>query len=163
VDTVALAATWTHAISIVILLGYYATLSLVVLPWLTSGGSSEPGRAIAALERRAFPWIIASIAAFAVSGVLLMVTSPKYEGFGNLASSSWATLIVVKHVVVIAMVALGVVLDRVLVARVDGTWWTPPAEPSREVRDLRPVAQASWAMVLLGAVVLLLTAAAQLA
>ena len=67
-----------------------------------------------------------------------------------------------KHVIVVAMVALGVVVDRVLVPRVAGTWWTPAVVPSTDVRDLRPIVQASAVMSVLGAVVLLLTAAAQL-
>jgi hypothetical protein len=59
------------------------------------------------------------------------------------------------------MVGIGIAIDRVLVPRLDGTWWTPPVEPTTDVRELRPVAQASAVMGLLGALVLLLTAAAQ--
>jgi uncharacterized membrane protein len=162
-NAVAIGAAWIHTIAIVVLLGYYALLSLIVLPWLSSGGSREPGRVLAAMERRAMPWILGSIAAFTVTGVLMMLTSPEYEGLGNLGVSTWAVLIVVKHVIVVAMVALGVVMDRVLVPRVDGTWWTPAVEPSTDVRELRSIVQASALMGVLGAVVLLLTAAAQLA
>lgn len=162
-NAVAVGVTWIHALAIVVALGYYVVLTLVVLPWLSSGGSRDPARALAALERRAMPWILGSVVAFTVTGVLMMLASPEYEGQGNLGGSTWAVLMVVKHLVIVAMVALGVVMDRVLVPRLDGTWWTPAVEPSTDVRDLRPVAQASAAMSLLGAVVLLLTAAAQLA
>ena len=153
-NTLAAGATWLHTIAIVVLLGYYATLSLVVLPWLSSGGSPEPGRAIEAVERRALPWILGSIALFVVSGVVLTAahTGP---------NPNWATLIIVKHILVIAMVVLGVVVDRVLVPRMAGTWWTPAVVPSTDVRDLRPIVQASAVMCVLGLVVLLLTAAAQ--
>lgn len=153
-NALAVGATWIHTLAIVVLLGYYATLSLVVLPWLSSGGSPEPGRTIAAIERRALPWILASIGAFTVTGLVLMAA---HTG----SDPNWAPLIIAKHVLVVAMVALGVVVDRVLVARVEGTWWTPPVVPSTEVRDLRPIAQASAVISVLGAVVLLLTAAAQ--
>ena len=149
-------ATWIHTIALVVLLGYYVTLSLVVLPWLTSGGSREPGSVIAALERRALPWILASVVLFTVTGVALMAA---HTG----ASPDWVPLIIVKHLVVISMIALGVVVDRVLVPRVAGTWWTPAVVPSTDVRDLRPIVQASALMSVLGAVVLVLTAAAQLA
>ena len=162
-STLVLGATWIHTVAIVVVLGYYATLWLVVLPWLSSGGAPEPGRVITLLERRALPWIIGSIVLFIVTGVVLMLTSPSYDGLGNLAASTWAILIVVKHVVVVAMVALGLVVDRVLVPRVAGTWWTPAVVPSTDARDLRPIARASGVMGVLGAVVLLLTAAAQLA
>jgi hypothetical protein len=70
-------------------------------------------------------------------------------------------LIIVKHIIVVGMVVLGVVVDRVLIPRVAGTWWTPAVVPSTDVGDLRPIVQASAVMSVLGAVVLLLTAAAQ--
>jgi uncharacterized membrane protein len=153
-DALAVGATWIHTVAIVVLLGYYATLSLVVLPWLSSGGSPEPGRAIAAVERRALPWILGSIALFVITGVALTAV---HSG----PNPDWATLIIVKHVLVIGMVVLGVVVDRVLVPRVAGTWWTPAVVASTDVRDLRPIAQASAVLGLLGLAVLLLTAAAQ--
>jgi uncharacterized membrane protein len=153
-NALAVGATWIHTIAIVVLLGYYATLSLVVLPWLTSGGGREPGSVIAALERRALPWILASIVLFTASGVALMAV---HSG----TSPNWTTLIIVKHIIVVGMVVLGVVVDRVLIPRVAGTWWTPAVVPSTDVRDLRPIVQASAVMSVLGAVVLLLTAAAQ--
>ncbi len=162
-NVLAVGTTSIHAIAIVVALGYYVVLSLIVLPWLSSGGSREPARVLAALDRRAMPWILGSVVAFTVTGVLMMLASPESEGLGNLGGSTWAVLIVVKHLVVVAMVVLGVVMHRVLVPRLDGTWWTPAVEPSTDVRDLRPMAQASAAMSLLGAVALLLTAAAQAA
>ncbi len=155
-NALAVGATWIHTMAIVVLLGYYAVLSLIVLPWISSGGSREPGRVLAALERRALPWIVGSIALFTVTGLVLMAvhTGP---------NPVWTPLIIAKHVIVVAMVALGVAMDRVLVPRVDGTWWTPAVEPTTDVRDLRPIAQASAVMGVLGALVLLLTAVAQLA
>ncbi len=155
-NVLAVGATWIHTLAIVVLLGYYAALSLIVLPWLSSGGSPEPGRVMAALERRALPWVLISIALFTVTGLVLTAA---HSG----PNPAWTPLIIAKHIVVIAMVALGVVMDRVLVPRVDGTWWTPAVVSSTDVRDLRPIARASAVMGLLGAVVLLLTAAAQLA
>ncbi len=154
-NEVAIGATWIHTIAVVVLLGYYLTLSLIMLPWLSSGGSAEPGRVLAAIERRALPWILASVVLFTVTGVVLIAA---HEG----TYPDWTTLIIVKHVIVVAMVVLGAVIDRVLVPRVDGTWWTPAVVPSTDPRDLRPIVRASAAMVLLGAAVLLLTAAAQI-
>ena len=155
-NALAVGATWIHTMAIVVLLGYYAVLSLIVLPWISSGGSREPGRVLAALERRAMPWILGSIALFTVTGLVLMAA---HTGLNPV----WTPLIIAKHVIVVAMVALGVAMDRVLVPRVDGTWWTPAVEPTTNVRDLRPIAQASAVMGVLGALVLLLTAVAQLA
>lgn len=157
-DVAHLLAAAVHTLAFVIAWGYYGILGRIVLPALER---SLDGPALAtsllAIERRALPLVVLSAALFTVSGSYLLVASPQYEGLGNVFASSWTTLIAVKHVVVIALVGLGIAVDvlarRAAAAR-DGT------ERGTAIRRLSLATEAATG---LGAVIVLLTAAAQAA
>ena len=155
-DLVQVGAAWLHLLATVAMLGYYAILGLVVLPAIRRVvPPRELGDSIAAMERRATPLIIGSLAIFLATGVFLMTTDPRYGGVGNVAGSTWATLFLVKHVVVLAMVGVGVYIDALVVRRFAA------AEAPDDPAAVRLVVLSSGVMTLLGAVVLFLTAAAQ--
>jgi uncharacterized membrane protein len=78
------------------------------------------------------------------------------EGLGNFFANSWTTLMLVKHVVVIGLVAFGVVVDR-YARRLQAA--TDEAARASALRGLRLIAEGVTG---LGAVIVLLTAAAQL-
>ena len=117
-DLVQVGATWLHLLATVALLGYYAIVGLVVLPAIRA---VVPGRelaaSIAAIHQRATPVILGSLAIFLATGIYLMVTDSQYAGIGNVTGSTWATLFLVKHGVVAAMVGLGVYIDALVVRR----------------------------------------------
>jgi uncharacterized membrane protein len=155
-DLVPVGATWLHLIATVAMVGYYAILGLLVVPVLRQVVSArELGETIAGVERRALPVIIGSLAVFLATGVYMMGADVRYGGVGNVTGSAWATLLLVKHLVVGVMVALGVYIDALIVRRI-----ASPEAPDRTAaaRRLEVVA---GVMTLLGAVVLFLTAAAQ--
>jgi len=155
-DLVQVGAAWLHLLATVAMLGYYAILGLVVLPAIRRVvPPRELGDSIAAMERRATPLIIGSLAIFLATGVFLMTTDPRYGGVGNVAGSTWATLFLVKHVVVLAMVGVGVYIDALVVRRFAA------AEAPDDPAAVRLLVLSSGVMTLLGAVVLFLTAAAQ--
>jgi len=155
-DIVQVGAAWLHLLATVAMLGYYAILGLVVLPAIRRVvPPRELGDSIAAMERRATPLIIGSLAIFLATGVFLMTTDPRYGGVGNVAGSTWATLFLVKHVVVLAMVGVGVYIDALVVRRFAA------AEAPDDPAAVRLLVLSSGVMTLLGAVVLFLTAAAQ--
>jgi uncharacterized membrane protein len=156
-DIAATIATWLHALATVIVLGYYGILGRIVLPALVRSVEGPAlGRAIGAVERRALPLLVVSVGLFVVTGFYLLVVDEAFAGLGNFGSSSWATLMLAKHALIGFMVAGGG-LVHFLVLRVDD-----PALPDDErlpaVRHLRLAAEA---MTGLGALILLLTAAAQ--
>ena len=156
-DLVQVGATWLHLLATVALLGYYAILGLVVLPAIR--GLVAPGElrdSIAAIERRATPFVVGSLVVFLATGVYLMVTDSQYGGIGDVTGSTWATLFLVKHLVVGLMVGGGVYIDA-LVIRQFGL----PGSMS-QASALRRLAVSTSVMTVLGAVVLLLTAAGQL-
>ncbi len=156
-DLIQAGALWLHALATVILLGYYALLALLILPVLrrTLAGPSL-GAAIGAIERRALPLVVGAVAVFLVTGGYLMLTDTRYGGLGDFFGTSWAILILVKHAVVLVMVGIGVYVDLLVVPDVA----LAATEPDRDLAMHR-LATAANAMTLLGALVLLLTAAAQ--
>ena len=154
-DLVHVGATWLHLIATVALLGYYAIVGLLAIPVLARAvPARELGEAIAGIERRAFPVIIGSLAVFLATGVYLMGADPEYGGVGNVTGSTWATLFLVKHLVVLGMVGIGLYIDALIVRR----FGLVEAADQAAVRRLEV---AAGVMTLLGAVVLLLTAAGQ--
>lgn len=155
-DLLQVGATWLHLLATVALLGFYAILGAIVLPAIRGVvPDRELGEAIVAIERRATPLIVASLAAFLATGVFLMVTSPRYGGVGEVAGSAWATLVLTKHGVIAIMVGIGVYIDALVVRG-----FATPGSVG-QAAAVRRLAIASWAMTILGTVVLLLTAAAQ--
>ncbi len=149
-------AAWLHTLAFVIAWGYYGILGRIVLPAL-EGSFDRRAQAstLVAIEQRALPLVALSLVLFTLTGSYLLVVDPRYTGLGDFFSSTWTTLMLVKHVLVVVLVVLGVYVDR-LVRRV-GT------APSDEMRasTLGRVRLGAEAATGLGAVVVLLTAAAQ--
>jgi len=154
-DPVHVGALWLHTLAMVIALGYYGILARIVLPALRrSLDGPDLATAVPAVERRALPFVVAAAVAFIVTGAYLLVVDDRYTGIGDF-SSSWSTLMLVKHLVIVVMIALAVVVDRLARSVGEAT-----DEGRGQVLDvLVLVADGATAM---GAIALLLTAIAQL-
>ena len=155
-DWLLLLALWLHTIALVIAVGYYGVLGRIIVPALTRTlHGSDLAETLAAVERHALPLVLLAVVLFAITGSYLLVVNPDYQGLGHFFDSTWATLMLVKHGVVIVLVGVGVVIDWVarglIVARDD-------AELARDVRRVRLGAELATA---LGVLAILLTAAAQ--
>jgi uncharacterized membrane protein len=151
-------AVWLHTLAFVIALGYYGILGRIVLPTLerTLDGTGQ-ARTLMALERRAVPLILLSAVLFVGTGTYLLFIDPRYGGLGSFTANTWSTLMLIKHLVVAALVVLAVVVD-VLIR--DLAWVTDETDRVSSLRRLR------WALdgtTGLGALIVLLTAAAQVA
>jgi uncharacterized membrane protein len=147
-----------HTLSMVVVLGYYGIFGRILLPGLRR--TLDPGRlaeSLVSIEQRARPFLVLSIAAFAVTGIYLTFADEQYQGLVDIASSAWTTLILLKHLVVALLVGLGILLDRLIEELAS---WAPEAPPERSVRHIGLLAEGLTA---LGAVVILMTAAAQVA
>jgi uncharacterized membrane protein len=142
----------------VIAWGYYGILGRVILPALTRS-LDGPARAtaLAAVERVAAPLVFLSIVLFAASGSFLLVIDPRYAGLGDFFASTWTTLMLVKHLLVVAFVVLAMTVDRLIrrLAR-EGS-----ADAQRSV--LRRIRLSAEGATGLGALIVLLTAIAQVA
>jgi uncharacterized membrane protein len=157
-DVLTVVALWLHTVAFVIAWGYYGVLGRIVLPALHGG--EEPavlGPTLASIERRAIPLVAVSGVLFVASGTYLLASSPEYAGLGSFFATTWTTLMLVKHVFVVAFVAAAVVVD----ASVRRLGTSTNADERRAVaRRVRIGAEAATG---LGALIALLTAAAQLA
>jgi uncharacterized membrane protein len=151
-------AVWLHTLAFVIAWGYYGVLGRMVLPALERS-LERPAQAAAlvAIERRALPLVVLSLVLFTATGTYLLVVDPEYAGLGNVFASTWTTLMLAKHVLVIGLVVVAVYVDR-LIRRVGEA-------TSETVRDaaLRRLSWSAEGATGLGAVIVLLTAAAQVA
>ncbi len=157
-DVPQLLAVAVHTLAFVIAWGYYGILGRIVLPALDRSLQGPPlGAAIGEIERRALPLVVLSAVLFTITGSYLLIVNPRYEGLGNLFASSWTMLILVKHVVVVALVVLAVAVD-VYARRVASA-----TDETARTHALHRLSLAAEATTALGAVVVLLTAAAQAA
>jgi len=149
-------AVWLHTLAFVIAWGYYGILGRMVLPALERSLDS-PARvaALVAIERRALPLIALSLVLFTATGAYLLVADPGYQGLGNVFASTWTTLMLAKHVLVVGLIAVAAYVD-VCIRRL--------GEATNE-RDrgsaLRRLTWSSEGATGLGALIVLLTVAAQ--
>jgi hypothetical protein len=157
VNVVQATAVWLHSLATVGLLGYYSILALVVLPVLrrTLDGPGL-GRVVPAVEQRALPVVLGAVGVFLVTGLYLMVSDHRFLGLGHFFGSSWSSLIVLKHLVVVVLIGIGVYLDLLVLPHVAG-----PVDESDRSAALHRLGRGAAGMSILGAIVLLLTAAAQ--
>jgi len=158
VDLLLVLAVWLHTLAFVIAWGYYGVLGRMILPGLERS-LERPAQATAlvAIERRALPLVVVSLVLFAATGTYLLVVDPRYTGLGDFFSSTWTTLMLLKHVLVVGLIVVGVYVDRLIRRVGDAT-----SENDRGAA-LRRVALSAEGATGLGALIVLLTAAAQAA
>jgi uncharacterized membrane protein len=149
-------ALWIHTIGLVIVMGYYGILGRILIPSLErTVHGPELAESLAAIERRALPLVLLSVVLFVLTGTYLLVVNPHYGGLGNFFATTWSTLMLVKHALVIAFVALGVAVDWL--AR-DLVYAPDDGALRSTVRRMRLCAEVATG---LGALIILLTVAAQ--
>lgn len=99
---------WLHALATVVFIGHYLLLAGIYIPAL-----SKNGPALSEISKRSRPWMYASLIVFMVTGTHLMLIDAGYLGFmdfGNL----WGILMLVKHILIVAMIALGFWYNAIL-------------------------------------------------
>lgn len=141
---------WLHALGTVVLIGHYLLLSVIYLPVLAKNN----GTILSEISKRSRPWLYTSLLIFMVTGIYLMLIDPNYLGIGNF-SNTWAVMMLVKHILVVGMIALGFWFNAIL--RV-GPMMGSNNSAELAIRRFRLY---SNLMALSGILVLLLTALAQ--
>ena len=70
------------------------------------------------VSARLRPFFGGSLLIFLVTGTHLMLINESYLGLGNIFGNSWSALIVVKHVLVLAFLALAVYSERAFLSQI---------------------------------------------
>jgi len=99
---------WLHALATVIFIGHFILLAVVYLPALSNNGV-----ALSAISKRSRSWMYASLIIFMVTGIYLTFVDPNYLGIGNF-SNFWAVMMLVKHILILVMIALGFWYNAIL-------------------------------------------------
>jgi uncharacterized membrane protein len=100
---------WLHALGTVLLIGHFVLLYLVYIPVLATKDLSI----LSEISQRSRPWMYLSLLIFMITGAYLTFVDPNYLGlakFGNL----WGILMLIKHVLVLGMIAIGFWFNAVL-------------------------------------------------
>jgi uncharacterized membrane protein len=112
-------STWLHTLATIVMVGYYLFTSLIFLPIFESQMQGTALRNL--LERvsnRLRPYFGGSLLIFMITGTYLMLINEAYLGLGNFFANPWSILIVVKHVLVVAFLALAMYSERVFLAQI---------------------------------------------
>ncbi len=145
---------WLHSLATVIFIGYYVLLAVIYLPALQEGAQNACGAALSAISKRSRPWLYGSLLVFALTGLYLMLVDPSYLGIGNFRNP-WSILMVVKHILILGMIAIGFWFNAV--------WRVGPLASSNTgaAQAIARFRLYGNAMAVSGVAVLLLTAFAQ--
>ncbi|HEX76264.1 MAG TPA: CopD family protein [Dehalococcoidia bacterium] len=109
VEVALVACTWLHLIVLVIWVGHMFSTLLLFTP-LASRYVKETdyGDFIAEYRRRDQPVALSCIAIFFITGFVLLLLDDHYERIGSIFANSWSIVLFVKHLLVLAMVGLGI-------------------------------------------------------
>jgi uncharacterized membrane protein len=155
-DYVQAGAIAVHTLAMILTVGYYGILGRVILPALR-GSLAGPvlGTTLATVERRARPLLLLSVGLFVATGVFLLLADEQSEGIGNFFASTWTTLMLAKHGLIVVMILLAGAVDF-LVSEV--AYAETDVERDRHLGRLGLAIEATTGV---GAFVVVLTAAAQ--
>ncbi|OGO38347.1 MAG: hypothetical protein A2W35_04055 [Chloroflexi bacterium RBG_16_57_11] len=143
---------WLHTLATVVFVGHYLFMSLVYLPVFEQQAKGNALRELLEeVSGRLRPYFGGSLLIFIITGTYLMVINEDYLGLGDFFGNAWSVLIVVKHVIVLAFLALAIYSERAIMGKIS---------------DAQPQALRQFRLVLgvnttLGILILLLTTAAQ--
>ena len=105
---------WLHALGTVVFIGHYVLLAIIYLPALTKNDPEIAGGAILAeVSKRSRVWMYVSLLIFFITGVYLTFVDSNYLGIGNFGNP-WAILMLVKHVLILGMIAAGFWFNAIL-------------------------------------------------
>lgn len=141
---------WLHALATIVFIGHYLLLSFIYLPVLEKNN----GAALSEISKRSRWWLYTSLAIFIITGTYLMLIDTGYLGFMNF-SNFWGVVMLLKHILVFGMIGVGFWYNAIL--RVGPMM---SSNNSAELGIRRFHTYSNW-MTILGVLVLLLTALAQ--
>jgi uncharacterized membrane protein len=106
-------STWLHAIATVVFIGYFVLPALIYLPAMNGMPEIEVGVVLGAFSKRSRLWMYAALLIFMVTGIHLTLVDPNYVGVGDFGNL-WSLLMLVKHLLVLGMIAAGFWFNAIL-------------------------------------------------
>lgn len=145
-------STWLHSLATIVMVGHFLFARLIYLPVMETRMNQEDlHRFVEQVSGRLRPYFGGALLIFLVTGTHLMVISQNYMGLGDIFANTWSILIVVKHVLVLAFLALAVISERVFLKQ----------SSEKNPEAFKQYRRALSANLVLGAAILLLTSIAQ--
>ena len=145
-------STGLHVLATIVFVGYYFFTGLIYLPVLERCLNANALRdALEQVSARLRPFFGGSLLVFVVTGTYLMLINQSYQGLGNFFANPWSTLIVLKHVVVLAFLVIAIGSERLFMGQIG------PQKP----QALQRFRSAANLNALLGVAIVLMTAFAQ--
>ncbi|APV43447.1 Copper resistance protein D [Dehalogenimonas formicexedens] len=145
---------WIHLSAIVTWVGLWFNTLFVFNSLRQFVSDSARASFISTLRKRYLTITWAAIAIFIVSGTILMETNENYPGLGHFFDNSWATLVFLKHIIVIVMLAVSFTLLYGILPRMGAA--IAGRDRLVEERLLRREKLAVAALAILGLAVLLI-------
>ena len=142
---------WLHALATVIFVGQYLLLALIFIPVLSKNGN---GLVLSEISKRSRPWLYASMLAFIITGIYLTIADSNYLGLGDFGNF-WGVMMLVKHILIVGIIVMGFWFNAIL--RIGPLM-------SSNTGVTQAISRFRWynnTMAILGVLVLLLTALAQ--
>ena len=143
---------WLHILATIVMIGYHFLTSLIYLPVLERHLQANALRGLLEqVSARLRPFFGGSLLIFLVTGTHLMLINRNYLGLGNFFANPWSVLIVIKHVLIVAFLALAVLSERAFLEQIS----------DQKPEALRQFRQALNVNTAVGVIILLLTSIAQ--
>lgn len=112
-------STWLHALATIVMIGYFGFLCLIYLPIFERQLEANALRdLLEKVSSRLRPFFGGSLLIFLVTGTHLMLINKNYLGLGKFFSNPWSVLMVIKHVLVVAFLALAIFSERAYMAKI---------------------------------------------
>lgn len=106
-------STWLHALATVVFIGNFVLLALIYLPAVKDKPDIPVGAILGEFSKRSRAWMYASLVIFMVTGLHLMLVNPYYLGVGKFGNV-WSILMLIKHVLILGMIAAGFWFNAIL-------------------------------------------------
>ena len=101
--------TWLHLVVLVIWVGHMVNALILFGPLASKHvNQNSYGDFIADYRRRDRPVALGCIAIFLITGLFLTLLNEQYTGLGQVFSNSWSAVLFAKHILVLAMIVLGI-------------------------------------------------------
>jgi len=106
-------STWLHALATVVFIGHFLLLALIYLPAVKDKPEIPVGVILGEFSKQSRLWMYVALLIFIVTGIHLMLVDPNYLGVGNFGNL-WSLLMLVKHVLILGMIAAGFWFNAIL-------------------------------------------------